>query len=90
MQTYSDRTTMPRELDENEQAQKRSQREQDGSEMKSVELERPIAEAKTLIERRNAFELLRDQAASTTSATPASPGSRAADRKSTTAISPRR
>jgi hypothetical protein len=52
-----------RELDDNEQAQKRSQREQDGSEIRSVELERLIAEGLTLIERRNAFELMRDTAA---------------------------
>ncbi len=52
-----------RELDDNEQAQKRSQREQDGSEVKSVELERLLAEGLTLIERRNAFEFMRDQAA---------------------------
>ena len=52
-----------RELDDNEHAQKRSQRQQDGSEVKSVELERQIAEGKTLIERQNAFELMRDQAA---------------------------
>lgn len=52
-----------RELDDNEQAQKRSQREQDGSEVKSVELERQIAEGQTLIERQAAFELMRDQAA---------------------------
>lgn len=52
-----------RELDDNEQAQKRGQREQDGSEVKSVELERKIAEGMTLIERRNAFEFMRDQAA---------------------------
>jgi len=51
------------ELDDNEQAQKRSQREQDGSEVKSVDLERLIAEGKTMIERHNAFELMRDQAA---------------------------
>jgi hypothetical protein len=38
----------------------RSQREQDGSEVKSVELERLTAEGQTLIERRNAFELMRD------------------------------
>ncbi len=31
--------------------------------MKSVDLERLIAEGKTLIERQNAFELMRDQAA---------------------------
>ena len=52
-----------RELDDNEQAQKRSQREQDGSEVKSGELERLLAEGMTLIERRNAFELMRDLAA---------------------------
>jgi hypothetical protein len=51
------------ELDDNEQAQRRSQKEQDGSEVKSVELERLIAEGQTLIERRDAFELMRDQAA---------------------------
>ncbi|WP_438810610.1 hypothetical protein, partial [Proteus mirabilis] len=51
-----------RELDDNEQAQKRAQREQDGSEVKSVELERLITEGMTLIERQNAFELMRDQA----------------------------
>jgi hypothetical protein len=52
-----------RELDTNEQTQKRSQKEQDGSEIRSVELERLLAEGITLIERRNAFELARDQAA---------------------------
>ena len=52
-----------RELDDNEQAQRRGQREQDGSEVKSVELERLIAQGQTLLERRDAFELMRDQAA---------------------------
>ena len=52
-----------RELDTNEQAQQRSQKQQDGSEICSVELERLLAEGLTLIERRNAFELMRDQAA---------------------------
>lgn len=52
-----------RELDDNEQAQRRSQKEQDGSEVKSVELERLTSEGQTMIERRNAFELMRDQAA---------------------------
>lgn len=51
------------ELDDNERAQRRSQREQDGSEVKSVELERLTAEGQTLLERRDAFELMRDQAA---------------------------
>ena len=51
-----------RELDENEQAQRRLQREQDGSEVKSVELERLTAEGQTMIERRNSMELFRDVA----------------------------
>jgi hypothetical protein len=52
-----------RELDDNEQAQRKSQREQNGSEVKSVELERLTAEGVTLIERRNCMERFRDQAA---------------------------
>jgi YspA, cpYpsA-related SLOG family len=52
-----------RELDDNEVAQKRSQQEQDASEIRSVELERLVAEGLTLIERRNSMELFRDQAA---------------------------
>ncbi len=57
----ADRVT--RELDDNEQAQRRSQKEQDGSEVRSVELERLTAEGMTLIERRNSMEFFRDQAA---------------------------
>ena len=52
-----------RELDDNEHAQKRIQKEQDGSEIRSVELERLTAEGQTLIERRNSMEFFRDQAA---------------------------
>jgi hypothetical protein len=52
-----------RELDANEQAQRRGQAEQDGSEVKSVELDRLVAQGLSLIERRNAFEFLRDHAA---------------------------
>src|SRR5260370_4190578 len=52
-----------RELDTNEQAQRRAQTEQDGSEVKSVELERLIDQGLSLIERRNAFEFARDHAA---------------------------
>ena len=52
-----------RDLDKNEQAQRHSQKEQDGSEVKSGELERVTAEGQTLIERRDAMEFLRDQAA---------------------------
>ncbi|MBC9880373.1 DUF2493 domain-containing protein [Bradyrhizobium sp. INPA01-394B] len=51
-----------RELDNNEQAQRKSQREQNGSEVRSVELERLTAEGITLIERRNCLELFREQA----------------------------
>lgn len=52
-----------RDLDDNEDAQRRSQREQDGSEVRSAELERLIDQGVTLIERRNAFEFMRDHAA---------------------------
>jgi hypothetical protein len=52
-----------RALDDNEQAQRRSQKEQDSSEIRSVELERLTAEGHTLIERRNSMEFFRDQAA---------------------------
>lgn len=56
-------TRISHDLDSNEQAQKRAQREQDGSEVRSVELETLIAEGITLIERRNAYEAMRDLAA---------------------------
>jgi len=56
-------TRIERELDDNEQAQRRRQKEQDGSEIRSVELERLTAEGQTLIERRNSMEFFRDQAA---------------------------
>lgn len=52
-----------RSLDRNEEAQRSSQREQDGSEVKSVELERLTAEGITYIERRNVLEIMRDEAA---------------------------
>ena len=52
-----------RDLDDNEQAQRKSQKEQNGSEVRSVELERLTAEGMTLIERRNSMEFFRDQAA---------------------------
>jgi hypothetical protein len=52
-----------RALDGNEQEQRRSQQEQDGSEIRSVELERLIAQGSTLIERRNCLEYFRDCAA---------------------------
>ena len=52
-----------RSLDDNEQAQRRLQREQDGSEVKAGELERLTAEGVSLIERRNCMDLFRDRAA---------------------------
>ena len=54
---------LQRDLDDNEHAQQRSSREQDGSEVRSVELERLLAQGLSLIERRNAFEGMRDLAA---------------------------
>ena len=51
-----------RDLDDNEQAQRKSQKEQNGSEVRSVELERLTAQGMTLIERRNSMEFFRDQA----------------------------
>lgn len=52
-----------RDLDDNEDRQRRSQDEQDGSEVRSVELERLVAEGISAVERRNAFEFIRDHAA---------------------------
>ena len=55
---------LDRVLDDNEIAQRRLASEQDGSEVKSVELERLIARGEALLDRRAAFESLRDLAAS--------------------------
>jgi hypothetical protein len=52
-----------RKLDDNEDAQKRSQREQDGSEIRSVELERLLTEGEALLSRRDTLEAFRDAAA---------------------------
>lgn len=52
-----------RELDANEGAQRRSQSEQDGSEVRSVELERLTAQGLVLIDRRDTLEQMRDAAA---------------------------
>ena len=54
---------LQRLLDANESAQKDSQREQDGSEVRSVELERLLSEGEVLIDRRDSLESLRDHAA---------------------------
>ena len=56
-------TRAERQLDDNEQVQRRLQREQDGSEVKSLELERLVAEGLSMVERRTALELFRDLAA---------------------------
>ncbi len=52
-----------RKLDDNEQAQKRGQHEQDGSEVRAVQLEHLIALGQSLIERRDCMEIFRDTAA---------------------------
>ena len=52
-----------RRLDDNEDAQRRSQREQDGTEVKSVELERLVGQGLMLLGQRDTFETLRDAAA---------------------------
>ncbi len=52
-----------RQLEDNEDRQKRSQAEQDGSEIRSVELEQLICQGQSFLERRHAYELARDFAA---------------------------
>jgi YspA, cpYpsA-related SLOG family len=52
-----------RRLDDNEQAQKRGQHEQDGSEVRAVQLEHLITVGQSLIERRDCMEIFRDTAA---------------------------
>ena len=52
-----------RELDNNEVAQRRGQDEQDGSEVRAVELERLLVAGQGLIARRDSLEAMRDQAA---------------------------
>jgi len=54
---------LARQLDDNEVAQRRSQDDQDGSEIRSVELERLLVAGKGLIGRRDTLEAMRDQAA---------------------------
>ena len=78
-----------RQLDDNEQAQRRSQHEQNGSEVQSVELERLTAEGITLIERRNCLELFRDQAIERFEVHTGRPGAPDPDHWSTIARSPR-
>jgi len=78
-------------LDDNEQAQKRLQREQDGSEVKSVQLETLIGIGQSLIDRRDSLETFRETAADIylrTTGTPWSPrsGSRVNHRQMTSAM----
>jgi hypothetical protein len=54
---------LDRQLDDNERAQRDSQRAQDGSEVRSVELERLLEAGRGLLERRDGLELMRDHAA---------------------------
>lgn len=54
---------LERDLDLNEKAQKESRRVQDGSEVRSLELERLLEDGRSLIARRDSMELLRDEAA---------------------------
>ena len=54
---------LERLLDDNETAQRNAQVSQDGSEVRSVELERLVALGISLVERRNAFEFCRETAA---------------------------
>src|SRR4029450_11014333 len=51
-----------RQLDDNEKQQRRRPTRQDGTKVRSVELERLIGLGLSLTERRNAFEYLRDAA----------------------------
>lgn len=53
---------LQRMLDENEMQQRSSIEEQDGSEVRSVELERLTDKGRALMDRRNAFEHMRDAA----------------------------
>ncbi len=53
---------MQRLLEDNEDRQKRSQQDQDGSEVRSVELERLVEQGLDLIERRESYEAMRDAA----------------------------
>lgn len=52
-----------RRLDENEAEQREMMREQDGSEVKSLELERQIARGQKLVQHRDAYETMRDLSA---------------------------
>ena len=78
-------------LNENEDEQRSLAATQDGSEVKSVELERKLAEGERLVERREAHEFMRDAAAERFAALTGSPwmpraGSRVSHRGLTSAV----
>ena len=82
---------LQRRLDDNEARQRASVTEQDGSEVKSVELERALNDGERLMERRDAFEALRAAAAAETAMLTGSPwlprsGSRTSFAKLTSAV----
>ncbi|WP_409562248.1 DUF2493 domain-containing protein [Hyphomicrobium sp. B1] len=54
---------LQRELDDNELRQREAQEQQDGSEIRSLELERLLDKGHNLLDRREAFEAMRDAAA---------------------------
>jgi hypothetical protein len=74
-------TRVDHELGTNEQAQKRAQRAQDGSEIRSVELKDLTAQGITLIERRNAYELFATVPPSSSRRISAKPGIRTPARR---------
>ncbi len=76
---------MGRLLDDNEIAQRNSHAHQDGSEVRSVELERLTALGISLVERRNAFEFFRTARPISSLSRPARRGARARDLSSTIA-----
>lgn len=61
LHTKADR--LQRELDDNEMRQREAQEQQDGSEVRSVELERLIDKGRNMLDRLGAFEAMRDAAA---------------------------
>ena len=80
-----------RQLDDNEASQREQVAAQDGSEIKSLELERAIAKGQALIDHRNAYEAMRDSAAAqfhtqTGSAWLPRTGSRVSHRNLTSAV----
>ncbi len=76
---------LERDLGDNEAAQRRSQREQDGSEVASVELERLLAQGLSLINAATPLSSCATSPPTCTKRTSARHGGRARDRRSTMA-----